>query len=190
MVILQAELASRDCRGASCECFTIEARVCDRPVQVTASRVLPPELVFVRDPSPCLVVPFCLDDLCLVRKQFRGLLWEPGDKDGCHEGDISMMGSLAGGGGWPNGSGGGRSTSADTSYISRKSRSKIFLTTLGGKQASGIYGTRVWSWTVVELSSIAIGSVAAGQMIVGAGPLGVWGSDRQHVLLTLTPPAH
>ena len=55
--------------------------------------------------------------------------------------EMSVMGSLAGGGGRPGGW--GVSRSEVTSDISRKSRSRIFLTTLCGRDAVGLKGPGV-----------------------------------------------
>lgn len=51
---------------------------------------------------------------------------------------MSWMGGRAGRGGWPGDGAGGSSRAI--SDISVKSKSKIFLATLGGRTAAGLYG--------------------------------------------------
>ena len=67
--------------------------------------------------------------------------------------EMSVTGSLAGGGGRPGGW--GRSSSAITSDISRNSKSRIFLNTLCGRDAIGLKGPGEWSCAATVLSSVS-----------------------------------
>ena len=74
--------------------------------------------------------------------------------------EMSVTGSLAGGGARPGGW--GRTTSAITSDILRNSKSRIFLTTLCGRDAIGLKGPGEWSCAATVLSSVGAALLGSG----------------------------
>ena len=65
-----------------------------------------------------------------------------------------------------------------TSDISRKSNSRIFLTTLGGWDAVGLKGPGAWSWGAVLVTGVA----------AGIGAIGVGGLDDRAADASISSP--
>ena len=133
VIVLQAECASGDRFSAAGEGLIIDTGVCDRPVEVFPGQGLTSILPVVGDPAILFIITLILDNGCLIGPQFGGFVWESSAENCRHCGEsFHPLGNVRDG-----------NTSGVTSDISTYSRSSIFFTTLGGREAAGLNGPAV-----------------------------------------------
>ena len=86
VIVVQTECAPRNRTCPSRIGLVVEAGISGGPIKVLAGQGLPPKLSVMQDPAACAIILLRPNNRGLVRKKFRGLLWEPGCQSGCHQG--------------------------------------------------------------------------------------------------------